>query len=147
MKSIAQFKKALIESVSASAVLLLLIMFSSALALLLTVQEAPQALAETLTSTLQADWLVVLAIVVILLVVGMFLDISPAILLLTPVVLPVANANGMDILHFGIIMVVTIAMDLFTPSVGTTLFSSPPRSARSRSCRPHERCCPSTGWG
>ena len=47
IKSIAQFKKGVIESFSASAVLLLLIMFSSALALLLTVQEAPQALAET----------------------------------------------------------------------------------------------------
>jgi TRAP-type C4-dicarboxylate transport system permease large subunit len=103
---------------------LLLIMFSSALAWLLTIQEAPQALAETLTSTLQSEALVILAMLLILLVVGMFLDISPAILLLTPVMLPVANAIGMDIIHFGIIMVVTLAMGLYTPPVGTTLFIS-----------------------
>lgn len=119
-----QFKKALVESASASAVVLLLIMFSSALAWLLTIQEAPQALAEALTSALQADWMVILAMVLILLVVGMFLDISPAILLLTPVMLPVANAIGMDMIHFGIIMIVTLAMGLYTPPVGTTLFIS-----------------------
>ncbi|HEX7350068.1 TRAP transporter large permease [Brachybacterium sp.] len=119
-----QFKKAPVESASASAVVLLLIMFSSALAWLLTIQEAPQALAESLTSALQADWMVVLAMLLILLVVGMFLDISPAILLLTPVMLPVADAVGMDIIHFGIVMVVTLAMGLYTPPVGTTLFIS-----------------------
>ncbi len=122
--SLAQLRKALIDSASASAVVLLLIMFSSALAWLLTIQEAPQALAETLTSTLQAEWLVILAMIVILLVVGMFLDISPAILLLTPVMLPVANAIDMDMIHFGILMVVTLAMGLYTPPVGTTLFIS-----------------------
>jgi len=119
-----QFTKAIVESASSSAVVLLLIMFSSALSWLLTIQEAPQALAETLTSALSADWMVVLAMVVILLIVGMFLDISPAILLLTPVMLPVANAVGMDVIHFGIIMVVTLAMGLYTPPVGTTLFIS-----------------------
>src|SRR5699024_4029156 len=115
---------ALVESASASAVVLLLIMFSSALAWLLTIQEAPQALATSLTSALQADWLVILAMVVILLIVGMFLDISPAILLLTPVMLPVADAIGMDMIHFGIIMVVTLAMGLYTPPLATTLFIS-----------------------
>jgi tripartite ATP-independent transporter DctM subunit len=119
-----QFTKALVESASSSAVVMLLIMFSSALSWLLTIQEAPQALAEALTSALSADWMVVLAMVVILLIVGMFLDISPAILLLTPVMLPVANAIGMDVIHFGIIMVVTLAMGLYTPPVGTTLFIS-----------------------
>ena len=119
-----QFTKALVESASSSAVVMLLIMFSSALSWLLTIQEAPQALAEALTSALSADWMVVLAMVVILLIVGMFLDISPAILLLTPVMLPVANAVGMDVIHFGIIMVVTLAMGLYTPPVGTTLFIS-----------------------
>ncbi|WP_114856241.1 TRAP transporter large permease [Brachybacterium sp. YJGR34] len=122
--TLAQFRKALIGSASASAVVLLLIMFSSALAWLLTIQEAPQQLAETLTSTLQAEWLVVLAMVLILLVVGMFLDISPAILLLTPVMLPVATAIEMDVVHFGILMVVSLAMGLYTPPVGTTLFIS-----------------------
>lgn len=122
--SVRQFTKALVESASASAVVLLLIMFSSALAWLLTIQEAPQALAETLTSALPADWMVVLAMLLILLIVGMFLDISPAILLLTPVMLPVATAIGMDEIHFGILMVVTLAMGLYTPPVGTTLFIS-----------------------
>jgi tripartite ATP-independent transporter DctM subunit len=105
-----QFTKALVESASSSAVVMLLIMFSSALSWLLTIQEAPQALAEALTSALSADWMVVLAMVVIL--------------LLTPVMLPVANAIGMDVIHFGIIMVVTLAMGLYTPPVGTTLFIS-----------------------
>lgn len=49
---------------------------------------------------------------------------TPAILLLTPVMLPVAHAIEMDMIHFGILMVVTLAVGLYTPPVGTTLFIS-----------------------
>ncbi|MFC0672741.1 TRAP transporter large permease [Brachybacterium hainanense] len=122
--SFAQMKRAFVESAAASAVVLLLIMFSSALAWLLTIQEAPQALARTITGAFGQEWMVVLAMVVILLVTGMFLDMAPAILLLTPVLMPLASAIDMGLIHLGLVMVVTLAMGLYTPPVGTTLYIS-----------------------
>lgn len=118
------FVRSVTESAAASAVVLLLVMFSSALAWLLTMQQAPQRLSDFMTSAIQADWMILVTIVLILVVVGMFLDMTPAILLLTPVLLPVADAIGIGPIHFGIVMVVTLAMGLFTPPVGTTLFIS-----------------------
>ncbi|GAA1733128.1 TRAP transporter large permease subunit [Brachybacterium phenoliresistens] len=122
--SLTQLRRAVVESAAASAVVLVLIMFSSALAWLLTIQEAPQALAGTITGAFGQEWMVILAMIVILLVTGMFLDMAPAILLLTPVLLPLADAIGLDLVHLGIIMVVTLALGLYTPPVGTTLFIS-----------------------
>ncbi|EWS81724.1 membrane protein [Brachybacterium phenoliresistens] len=122
--SLTQLRRAVVESAAASAVVLVLIMFSSALAWLLTIQEAPQALAGTITGAFGQEWMVILAMIVILLVTGMFLDMAPAILLLTPVLLPLADAIGLDLIHLGIIMVVTLALGLYTPPVGTTLFIS-----------------------
>lgn len=118
------FQRSCAEAAAASAVVLLLIMFSSALSWLLTIQEAPQLLAETMLSSFDSRWTIILAIMVLLLLTGMFLDMAPAILLLTPVLLPLANAIDMNLVHLGILMVGTLAMGLYTPPVGTTLFIS-----------------------
>lgn len=109
---------------AATGVVMLLIMTSSALSWLLTVQEVPQEFATLVLDSVGASWLVVLAMVALLLLVGMFLDMSPAILLLTPVLLPLADSIGMDTVHLGIIMVLSLAIGLFTPPVGTTLYIS-----------------------
>ncbi len=120
----AGFVRAITESAAASAVVLLLIMFSSAMAWLLTIQEAPQALSHLMIDNIGSRPMIVLAIVVLLLLVGMFLDMAPAILLLTPVLMPLAKAIDMDPIHLGMIMMVTLAMGLYTPPVGTTLYIS-----------------------
>ena len=122
--TLAQLWRSVVSSISAASVVLLLIMFSSSLAWLLTIQEAPQALSELLTSNIKTSSVIVLMIVLILLVTGMFLDMAPAILLLTPVLMPLANAIEMDPIHLGLIMITALAVGLFTPPVGTTLYIS-----------------------
>lgn len=122
--NVTQFVRSVTESAAASAVVLVLIMFSSALAWLLTIQEAPQLLSHLMIDNLGSRELILAAVVLLLLIVGMFLDMSPAILLLTPVLMPLANAIDMDPIHLGILMIVTLAMGLYTPPVGTTLYIS-----------------------
>lgn len=118
------FKRSMAESAASTAVIMVLIMFSAALSWLLTIQEAPQKLATALLSTTENYYLIVLFIVFILIITGMFLDMAPAILLLTPVLMPLASAIGMNTIHLGILMVCTLAMGLYTPPVGTTLYIS-----------------------
>lgn len=118
------FVRSTAEAAAASAVVLLLIMFSSALSWLLTIQEAPQGLARWMLSSLDSRELIILAIIILLLITGMFLDMAPAILLLTPVLMPLAKAIEMGTVHLGLLMVCTLAMGLYTPPVGTTLYIS-----------------------
>nr|WP_179543147.1 TRAP transporter large permease [Nesterenkonia xinjiangensis] len=122
--SVKGFLQSMISTSAATGVVMLLIMTSSALSWLLTVQELPQRLASLVLDTVDAPWLIMLAMIVLLLLVGMFLDMSPAILLLTPVLLPLADRIGMDPVHLGVVMVLALAIGLFTPPVGTTLYIS-----------------------
>lgn len=118
------FMRSVTESAASTAVVMVLIMFSAALSWLLTIQEAPQKLASALLSQTDSTALIILFIVIILIITGMFLDMAPAILLLTPVLLPLASAIGMGTVQLGILMVCTLAMGLYTPPVGTTLYIS-----------------------
>ena len=59
---------------------------------------------------------------VILLIVGVFMDMTPAVLIFTPIFLPIANALGLDSVHFGIILIANLCIGLLTPPVGTCLF-------------------------
>jgi TRAP-type C4-dicarboxylate transport system permease large subunit len=63
-----------------------------------------------------------LIINLLLLVVGMFMDMTPAVLIFTPIFLPVVKNYGIDPLHFGIIMIINLCIGLCTPPVGTVLF-------------------------
>jgi len=65
---------------------------------------------------------VILLMNLLMLVCGMFIDLPAAVLLLTPVFVPLANAIGMDLTQLGIMMTVNLAIGLYTPPVGTTLF-------------------------
>ncbi|MDC4233336.1 TRAP transporter large permease subunit [Actinomyces sp. B33] len=118
------FMRSMAESAASTAVVMILIMFSAALSWLLTIQEAPQKLATWMLSTTENYFVLVLFIIIILVVTGMFLDMAPAILLLTPVLMPLAKEIGMGTIHLGILMVCTLAMGLYTPPVGTTLYIS-----------------------
>lgn len=118
------FVRSCSEAAAASSVVLLLIMFSSALSWLLTIQEAPQGLARWMLASLDSRELIIAAIIVLLIITGMFLDMAPAILLLTPVLMPLAKAIDMDLIHLGMLIVCTLAMGLYTPPVGTTLYIS-----------------------
>lgn len=122
--SLRAFLQSLLSTAAATGIVMLLIMTSSALSWLLTVQEVPQELAALVLDRIEAPWLITLAMIALLLIVGMFLDMSPAILLLTPVLMPLGEQIGMDPIHLGVIIVLSLAVGLFTPPVGTTLYIS-----------------------
>jgi tripartite ATP-independent transporter DctM subunit len=120
--TIARVKAAVIESGVATGVVLLVIMASSAMGWIITFEQLPVAFADFAKNTLQEPWLIILAMNIIMLLAGMFIDLPAAVLLLTPIFVPLAQMAGMDTVQLGLMMVVNLAMGLYTPPVGTTLF-------------------------
>jgi tripartite ATP-independent transporter DctM subunit len=113
---------AIIEAGLATGVVLLVIMASAAIGWLLTFDQMPQGVAQWVQENVHEGWLVILMMNLMMLFVGMFIDLPAAVLLLTPVFLPLAQSIGMDPVQLGIMMVVNLAIGLYTPPVGTTLF-------------------------
>jgi tripartite ATP-independent transporter DctM subunit len=113
----------LLESVLTTAVVMFLIATSMGLAWLLAYQDIPQTVGEALITLSDNKWTLLLIVNFVLLAVGTFMDMTPAILIFTPIFLPVATSMGVDPLHFGIIMVVNLCIGLVTPPVGTVLFA------------------------
>jgi C4-dicarboxylate transporter DctM subunit len=89
---------------------------------LLTVSGLPQDLVTWMSALQLQPWMVLLAVNLLLLVVGCVLDPNSAILVLTPLLLPVMQAIGVDLIHFGIIMTVNLAIGMFTPPFGLNIF-------------------------
>jgi tripartite ATP-independent transporter DctM subunit len=113
---------ALLETGIATGVVLLVIMASSAIGWIVTFEQLPAAFAQFARETLRDPWLIILAMNLIMLVAGMFIDLPAAVLLLTPIFVPLAQMAGMDSVQLGVMMVVNLAIGLYTPPVGTTLF-------------------------
>ena len=88
----------------------------------LAILEAPANLANMITAITDNPILVLLIINVILLLLGTFMDMSPLIVITTPILLPVVMEVGVDPVHFGIIMMLNLGMGLVTPPVGSVLF-------------------------
>lgn len=89
---------------------------------LLTIGGAPQALADLVRELRLPPWAVLLAINILLLLVGMFLDTASSILVLTPLLVPIAKALGVDPVHFGVILVMNLSIGTFTPPFGINIF-------------------------
>ena len=122
--SFQRLKRAVLSAGVATGVVMIVIMGSAVIGWLLTFAQVPQTFAAWCVATLEEPWLIILAINIIMLVVGMFIDLPAAILLLGPIFVPLAQAIGLDPTQLGIIMVLNLAIGLFTPPVGTTLFIS-----------------------
>jgi tripartite ATP-independent transporter DctM subunit len=120
--SIKRLHAAIVEAGVATGVVLLVIMASASIGWLLTFDQLPQGVVAWVTANVDADWVVILLMNAIMLFVGMFIDLPAAVLLLTPVFMPLAVSVGMDPIQLGIMMVVNLAIGLYTPPVGTTLF-------------------------
>ncbi|MEG1825591.1 MAG: TRAP transporter large permease, partial [Cloacibacillus sp.] len=88
----------------------------------LTIMQAPQAIAVMITGLVSSKAGVLIVVNIFLLGVGMVIDTSPAILILTPILLPLVKSIGVDPIHFGIIMVVNLAIGFVTPPMGVNLF-------------------------
>lgn len=113
---------AIVHAGLATGVVLLVIMASSAIGWLLTFDQTPQGIAHWVQENVHAKWLVILLMNLMMLFLGMFIDLPAAVLLLAPVFVPLAQSIGMDMTQLGVMMVVNLAIGLYTPPVGTTLF-------------------------
>ena len=113
----------LTDSIVTTAVVMLLIGTSMALSWVLSYENIPQSIATALVAVSENKVVLLLIINAILLVVGIFMDMTPAILIFTPIFLPVAMELGVDPVHFGILMVMNLCIGLTTPPVGTVLFA------------------------
>lgn len=101
---------------------MVLIGMSSAMSWALAYQQVPQKVSEALLGLSNNKVIVFLIINAILLIVGFFMDMTPAVLIFTPIFLPVAIHLGMSPIQFGIVMIVNLCIGLCTPPVGTCLF-------------------------
>jgi tripartite ATP-independent transporter DctM subunit len=112
----------LLRSAKTTAVVMLLIGTSQAMSWALSFERVPQTAGEALLGLSQNPVVVLMIINVLLLVVGTFMDMTPATLIFTPILLPAVMALGVDPVHFGIILITNLCIGLCTPPVGTCLF-------------------------
>ena len=119
-----KFNQALVGAGITTGVVMLVIMASGPAGWIMTYDRIHIIFTEWALSVLQQKWLIILAMNVIMLLIGTFLDLPPAMLLLAPVFVPLAQSIGLDTVQLGIMMVLNLAIGLYTPPVGTTLFVS-----------------------
>ena len=120
----ARFKEAMVEAGIATGIVMLVIMGSAACGWLLTFDEVPARFVAWVSATIHSPWLILMAMNVVLLIVGMPLDLPPALLLFGPIFVPLGLSLGLDPVQLGVIMVLNLGIGIYTPPVGTTLFIS-----------------------
>ena len=115
-------KPILLETIKTSSIVLLLVATSIAMSWVLSYEQMPQAITEGLLAISNNPIMVLILINLILLFVGIFMDITPAVLIFTPIFLPIVVDLGYDPIHFGIIMIMNLCIGICTPPVGSVLF-------------------------
>jgi C4-dicarboxylate transporter DctM subunit len=114
--------EAAIRSAMLTAQILVIVATAALFSWILTVNGVPHALASALQSLQLEPWAFLMMVNIILLIVGCFLDPTSAILVLTPIFIPIVKVVGVDPIHFGIVMTVNIAIGMFTPPFGLNIF-------------------------
>lgn len=112
----------LLDSVGTTAIIMLLIGTSMSMSWIMAYENIPQAITDFLLSISDSKVVILIIINLILLFVGIFMDMTPAVLIFTPIFLPIVTKLGMDPVHFGIVMVLNLCIGLCTPPVGSILF-------------------------
>lgn len=112
----------LLETIRTSAIVLLLVSTSIAMSWVMSYENIPQEISNTLLAISDNPIVILIIINLILLFVGVFMDMTPAVLIFTPIFLPIVTELGMDPIHFGIIMIMNLCIGLCTPPVGSVLF-------------------------
>ena len=102
--------------------LLFILVASIAFSRVLTLMQVPQAVSEWILTHFSNPIVILIVINIFLLIVGMVMDTTPAILILSPILLPIVTEIGMDPIHFGVMMVVNLAIGFVTPPIGVNLF-------------------------
>ncbi|CDQ18893.1 C4-dicarboxylate transporter, DctM subunit [Halobacillus karajensis] len=120
--SIKDMPKIFADSALTTATVLIIVGSATAFGRLLTIEQIPTQVANFLLSISENEIILILLITLLLLVVGCFMDTLAAIIILTPILLPIAVNLDYDPIHFGIIMVVNLAIGFITPPLGVNLF-------------------------
>lgn len=111
------------EAVKTYAPILFILAASIAFSRVLTLMQVPQTISTWILDSFAGNKVLILIVVnIFLLFVGMVMDTTPAILILTPILLPIMNGVGVDSIHFGVMMVVNLAIGFVTPPIGVNLF-------------------------
>lgn len=116
------FPSILLTSAKTTAVVMFLICTSMAMSWLFSFEGIPELISSFLLEQFSNKIVIFLVINLVLLIIGTFMDMTPAVLIFTPIFLPVVVALGMDPVHFGIVLVLNLCIGLCTPPVGTILF-------------------------
>jgi tripartite ATP-independent transporter DctM subunit len=112
----------LLRAAKTTSVVMLLVGASQAMSWVLAYEQIPQMVSEAMLAMSANPIVVLLLINLLLLIVGTFMDMTPAVLIFTPIFLPVVIGLGMDPVHFGIVIIANLCIGLCTPPVGTCLF-------------------------
>lgn len=112
----------LVEAVKTFTPILFILAASTAFSRVLTLMQVPQSVSEFILANFHSPVVILLILNLFLLIVGMVMDTTPAILILTPILLPIVEAIGMNPIQFGVIMVVNLAIGFVTPPIGVNLF-------------------------
>lgn len=121
---LARLPDIVLRAAKTTAVVMLLVGASQAMSWVLAYERVPQMVSDAMLSLSSNPLMILLLINVLLLVVGTFMDMTPAVLIFTPIFLPVVTALGMDPVQFGIVLIANLCIGLCTPPVGACLFVS-----------------------
>ncbi len=117
-------KKVVVSSAVTSASLLLIVAGASVFGEYLTFEQVPNQIATLVVQQVSSPWVFLLAVNILLLFIGMFMDIISATLILTPIFLPLLARFGIDTLHFGLLMTLNLGIGYCTPPLGVSLYIS-----------------------
>ncbi|MBF0734645.1 TRAP transporter large permease [Citrobacter koseri] len=117
-----ELPKLMYRTVKTVTIVMILIGFAAAFGAIMTYMQLPMRITEAFTSISDNKYVILMCINIMLLLIGTLMDMAPLILILTPVLLPVTTALGIDPVHFGMIMLVNLGIGLITPPVGSVLF-------------------------
>jgi tripartite ATP-independent transporter DctM subunit len=110
------------RTVKTLSIVMILIGFAASFGYIMTLMQIPQQITGLFTSISDNKIVVLLIINILLLLLGTLMDMAPLILIMTPILLPIVTSLGVDSVHFGMIMMLNLAMGLITPPVGSVLF-------------------------
>ena len=119
---VSELPKLLMDSAEMTGIIIFLIGVSSIMSWVMAFTGIPAAISGVMLGISSNKYVILLIINVILLIVGTFMDMTPACLIFTPIFLPICQAVGMITIHFGIMMIFNLCIGTITPPVGTTLF-------------------------
>ena len=119
-----EFKQALMESVAATASIMFILAAASGFSKVLTWERVPHVITEGVTGIVSSPAMFLLLANIFLLILGMFLEGNAALIVLTPILIPVAKAFGIDPIHFGIVFIFNLGVGTITPPMGTVMFTT-----------------------